>query len=76
MCSLCAAGSAGQDRFRRAQVLQLLSLVEHPDALPLDAALRVAGELLAVTGWERSPFRCDPLTPSSQPRDSLAQGET
>lgn len=31
---------------RRIRVLQLLALIEHPEALPADAALRIAGELL------------------------------
>jgi hypothetical protein len=49
MCLLCAAGSDGQRLARRAYVLQLLALVEHPDALPAEAALRLVGEILALT---------------------------
>ena len=43
MCLLCAAGLEGRRLARRAHVLQLLALVEHPDALPADAAVRLAG---------------------------------
>jgi hypothetical protein len=42
MCVLCAAGPGSQTLARRANVLQLLALVEHPDALPANAALRLA----------------------------------
>lgn len=35
---------------RRVRVLQLLALIEHPQALPADAALRIAGELLEWLG--------------------------
>ena len=49
MCLLCAAGLDGQRLARRAHVLQLLALVEHPDALPAAAALRLAREVLALT---------------------------
>ena len=49
MCLRCAAGLDGQDLVRRAHVLQLLALVEHPDALPAGAALRLAREALALT---------------------------
>lgn len=34
------------DPARRRRVLQLLALIEHPDALPPADALRIAGELL------------------------------
>ena len=45
MCLLCADGLADRTRARRARVLQLLALVEHPDALPAEAALRLAREI-------------------------------
>ena len=41
---------------RRVRVLQLLALIEHPHALPPEAALRIAGELLAWLG----PDACEP----------------
>src|SRR5437660_1569480 len=63
MCLLCAAGLDGQKLVWRAHVLQLLALVEHPDALPADAALRLAREVLALTRAERTGPRCDPVAP-------------
>ena len=63
MCLLCAAGSEGQRLARRAHVLQLLALVEHPDALPAEAALRLAREVLALTQAERAGRRCEPVAP-------------
>jgi hypothetical protein len=63
MCLLCAAGLDGQRLARRAHVLRLLALVEHPDALPADAALRLAREVLALTRPERTGRRCDPVAP-------------
>lgn len=63
MCLRCAAGLDGQDLVRRAHVLQLLALVEHPDALPADAALRLAREALALTPAEQAGRRCDPVVP-------------
>jgi hypothetical protein len=49
----------------RAHVLQLLALVEHPDALPAEAALRLAGEILELIREERTERRCEPVTPPS-----------
>jgi hypothetical protein len=46
-------------------VLQLLALVEHPDALPAEAALRLAGEILELIRVERTERRCEPVTPPS-----------
>jgi hypothetical protein len=63
MCLLCAAGSDGQRLARRAHVLRLLALIEHPDALPADAALRLTREVLALTEAEWTEFRCDPVAP-------------
>jgi hypothetical protein len=44
---------------QRARVLQLLALVEHHDALPARAAMRLAGEVLALTQPERTVRRCE-----------------
>jgi len=63
MCLLCSTGLAGLRVARRAHVLQLLALVEHPDALPADAALRLAREVVALTEAERTERRCDPMAP-------------
>ena len=61
MCLLCAAGLDGQMLAQRDHVLQLLALVEHPDALPAEAALRLAREILALIQAERTGRRCDAI---------------
>jgi hypothetical protein len=63
MCLLCAAGWEGRSLAQRTHVLQLLALVEHPDALPAGAALRLAREVLALTQAEQAGRRCDPVAP-------------
>jgi hypothetical protein len=45
---------------RRLHVLHLLALVEHPDALPPDAALRLSREIMSLIG--PGSRRCDPVT--------------
>ncbi len=64
MCLLCesASGSDG-DLARRARVLQLLALVEHPDALPTDAAPRLGREIMVLIRPEPGLRRCDPVAP-------------
>lgn len=65
MCLRCAADAEpGRDIARRLHVLRLLALVEHPDALPPDAALRLGREIMALIGLARGLRRCDPVTPS------------
>ena len=55
-CTTCAGRSA--DERGRLRQLQLLALLEHPDALPAEQGLRLAQELLA--GPRQGPrFRCD-----------------
>ena len=63
MCVLCAAGSDGQRFARRTHVLQLLALIEHPDALHAEAALRLAREVLMLSQAERTERECNPVTP-------------
>jgi hypothetical protein len=66
MCLYCALKpegntiTAGQGR-----VLQLLALLEHPDALPADLALRLARQLLTLTQPERSALQCDAVIASA-----------
>lgn len=60
MCLLCEAGF-DQPQSYRAQVLQLLALVEHPDALPRDAALCIARRILELTASNESVYRCEPV---------------
>jgi hypothetical protein len=67
MCLLCAP-SGNRGLARRDQILQLLALVEHPDALPADAALRLAQEILALTqtvtqAGSPPAFQCEPVLP-------------
>jgi hypothetical protein len=57
-CPHCADG-IDPDLALRKRLLQLLALIEHPTALPEDAALRIAQELLAWTAPADSKQRCD-----------------
>ncbi|WP_206244951.1 hypothetical protein [Novosphingobium terrae] len=50
-CTHCADGTHADDALRM-HVLNLLALIEHEDALPKEAALRIARELLA---WCNAP---------------------
>ena len=61
MCLLCAVGQDERRLAQRAHVLKLLALIEHPDALPAEAALRLAREVLALTQAEPKGRRCDPM---------------
>ncbi len=63
MCLLCTANVERRSLAGRARVLQLLALVEHPDALPTEAALRLAGEILALIRVDQPERRCEPVTP-------------
>lgn len=64
MCLLCANGiySPG-DEARRLYVLELLALIEHPDALPHGAALRLSREIMALIDLRANHLRCHPVTP-------------
>ena len=65
MCLLCESGSGvDEDRARRVHVLQLLALVEHPDALPAEAALRLGREIMTLIRAEPSLRRCEAVAPS------------
>lgn len=68
MCQHCAPG-ASPGSTERARVLHLLAMLEHPDALPAEAALRIAGALLAWAGPSKSALACErvatPGTPMS-----------
>jgi len=64
MCVLCESVSgSGESLAHRARVLQLLALIEHPDALPADAALRLGQEILTLVRPEPGLLRCDPVVP-------------
>jgi hypothetical protein len=43
-------------------VLRLLALLEHPDALPPDAALRLSQEIMTLIGATSGRLRCDSVT--------------
>ncbi len=68
MCILCATNSVDHDSFHRTQVLQLLALVEDAGALPVDAALRIAREILVLTETVPSLLSCDTVNPSCEYR--------
>ena len=63
MCLLCAVGAGDRALAERAHVLQLLALMEHPDALPADAALRLGREIMALIRPEQGLRRCEAVTP-------------
>ncbi|HET9147449.1 MAG TPA: hypothetical protein VFN77_05330 [Acetobacteraceae bacterium] len=62
MCLLCAS-SGDRSLARRKHILQLLALVEKPDALDADAALRLAGEILTLAGADGAAFQCEAVLP-------------
>jgi hypothetical protein len=65
MCGLCASGLGnGGELTRRARMLQLLALVEHPDALPADAALRLCREIMMLASPRQGSRQCDAVAPS------------
>lgn len=60
MCMLCEYGSGSRgDLANRTHVLRLLALLEHPDALPADAALRLGHEILMLLRPETPLRQCD-----------------
>jgi len=68
MCLLCEPDSgSGDDLARRAHVLQLLALIEHPGALPTDAALRLSREIMTLIRPKSGAFRCDRVTSPEEP---------
>lgn len=69
MCLLCTATFDDGDSARRRHVLRLLALVEHPDALPADAALRLAYEILKLTQTDSAICRCDAVAPPAASAD-------
>lgn len=71
MCQYCAPGSS-QSGADRARVLHLLAMIEHPNALPTEAALRIASELLAWTGQSKSGLRCEAPGTLEAPMDNVA----
>ena len=56
-CSHCADG-LDPSLAQRKRVLQLLALIEHPDALPAEAKIRIAQEILRWVAQNKSGFEC------------------
>jgi hypothetical protein len=56
MCMLCR-GAEDEGRVPRAHVLRLLSLLEHPDALSPEQALRLGRQLMSTLGAD-AQLRC------------------
>ena len=65
MCLRCMIDPDRQGALaRRTHVLALLALVEHPEAIPADAALRLGQEILALVGIEPVFRRCEAVVPN------------
>ncbi len=62
MCMLCADN---QEAASRAQLLRLVALLEHPDALPPEQALHLGHRLLAALG-SHNTLTCEAVTPPGQ----------
>ena len=60
-CSHCADNSSPA-LTQRLRMLQLLALVEHTEALPAEARLRIAQEILAGLAQSESGLQCRRLT--------------
>jgi hypothetical protein len=63
----CAGDTTSPGYQRRCRMLQLLSLIEHPDALPSEAALRLAREILVLAEADKSRFCCDLVAMPEEP---------
>jgi hypothetical protein len=72
MCLLCSYTPDNRSLARRSHVLRLLALVEHPDALPADAALRLACDVLRLTQTDGAIRQCEEVTP---PADIASNAE-
>jgi hypothetical protein len=61
MCRYCVSGSS-DSRTERTQILDLLALIERPDVLPAETALRIASKVLKWADQSEPRFRCDAVT--------------
>jgi hypothetical protein len=61
MCRYCVAGTS-HSQIERTRILDLLALVERPDVLQAEAALRIASKLLNWADQTEYGFRCEALT--------------
>lgn len=65
MCLRCVFGPDSHGALaHRAHVLALLALVEHPEAIPAGAALRLGREILTLVGAEPADWRCETVAPT------------
>jgi hypothetical protein len=72
MCLFCDRDQGpGDDAAQRVHVLRLLALVEHPDALPKDAALRLGQEIMALMKPGSGVRRCEPVSAPDEPIKQL-----
>ena len=71
MCPHCADG-LDLGLARRIRALQLLTLIEHPSALPAAAALRIGQELLAWIAQDEPNHRCDHVIAAETPVQAAA----
>ena len=64
MSVLCEHGEAEDELMaRRQHVLQVFALLEHPDALPAEVALRLRYEVRALTRLPSPQLRSDAALP-------------
>ena len=66
MCLLCTTTPGDQQFAQRAKILDLLALVENPEALPADVAFRLAREVLRLSQTLRTELRCEQV-PTPEP---------
>ena len=64
VCRLCDATNS-TSAVECAQAFQWLVLIEHPNALPANDALRLARELLVWAEQPPSRFECEATTPTA-----------
>ena len=69
MCMLCRVAE-DQGSVSREHVLRLLSLLEHPDALRPERALRLGRQLIATLNGD-APYQCEAVA-----APAMALGQT
>jgi hypothetical protein len=74
MCVLCTESTGDQVMTKRTQILQLLALIEHPDALPPDAVLRLGREIMGLVRAEPELRQCEAVT-SPKPHAAKSRRE-
>lgn len=69
MCFLCQGFPRNGEAQRRLHLLELLALVEHPNALPHSEALRLSGEMLRMIEAPQR-FECHAVAVDDAPGES------